>query len=305
VKPSTWLRREQFVRLYLQPALGKVKLRDLTPLGYGRLIADLKADGALSAQTIHHLHGVCHPALEEARLLELVAHYSAHGAKLPKIVKHEARTLAPDQMRAFLDATRGDRLEALYWLVLTTGMREGELCGLHWADVDLDGASLFVRTAQERDYTGYRMGTPKSERSRRPLPLRPYVVEQLRAHCARQAAERLALGAAWEDQDLVFPTATGAPMKPYTLLRRAYRPLLSRAGLDATFTFHELRHSLGTLARKLGVRVEDVSKALGHASADITQRVYIHADGDDLRDALAVLDNVFAPAVRKDARADG
>jgi integrase len=145
-------------------------------------------------------------------------------------------TLSPEQARQFLDAARGDRLEALYVLAITTGMRLGELLRLRWREVDLNARVLSIRGARP----GEGGGGPKTQRSRRPVVLTEVAAAALRRHRAAQAAERIRAGAAWQDQDLVFPNTVGGPLNPSNLRHRSFHALLEPAGLPR-IRFHDLR----------------------------------------------------------------
>lgn len=159
--------------------------------------------------------------------------------------RFEQIPLSPLEARAFLDAVRGDRLEALYAVAVAIGLRQGEILGLRWSDVDLDGGTIRVSQALQR--VGGRMTfvEPKSLRSRRTIPMPPTVARALRAHRARQLEERLAGGPDWNAHDLVFISTTGTPLDGRNLTRR-FQAVLERAGLPR-MRFHDARHTCATL----------------------------------------------------------
>jgi integrase len=202
--------------------------------------------------------------------------------------------LTAAQAQRLMDAVVGDRLEAPYALAITTGMRQGELLGLRWSDVDLQGGWLQVRQVlQYQAGTGYVFVEPKTATSRRSTKLPTITMEALRQHRLRQNEERLALGPAWADLDLVFPNSIGKPMDGVHLLRREFLPLLQRAGL-ARIRFHDLRHTAATLL--LGQRrasVNAVSRMLGHAGAAITVGIYGHVTSDQERQPAEAMDALF------------
>src|SRR5262245_64103983 len=127
--------------------------------------------------------------------------------------RHEMTTLCPEQARAFLDAAQGSRFEALYVVALTTGMRRGELLALRWRDVDLSAGTVQVRDTMQRTAEGFVTGEPKTKRSRRQVNLTRTAIEALRRHRAAQNEERLKLGAAWTDLDLIFANEVGKPIE--------------------------------------------------------------------------------------------
>lgn len=166
-------------------------------------------------------------------------------------------------------------------------MRQGELLGLRWRDVDLDRAALQVRMSLQETTGRYILAETKTAHSRRSVALAPATVAALRAHRARQDAERLALGAAWDGAlDLVFPNERGGLMIPHNLAKRSFKRLLARAGLPATVRFHDLRHTAATLLLARGVHAKVVSELLGHADIAITLRVYAHVT-PHMQDAAA------------------
>ena len=178
-------------------------------------------------------------------------------------------------------------------LALTSGMRLGELLGVRWRDIDLDAGSLQVRHTMLRTAAGLHLTEPKTARSRRRIALAPNAREALRAHRGRQAAERLQLGRAWEDQDLVFANAIGKPVEAGNLLRRSFLPLLTKAALPR-IRFHDLRHTAATLLRSQGVHPKVVSELLGHSSIGLTLDTYSHVLPDMQQQAATAMDRLFS-----------
>ena len=153
-------------------------------------------------------------------------------------------------------------------------MRQGELLGLRWTDVDLDSGTLSVQRSLDTDGT---FNPPKRDKSRRTVKLTASAVKALRDHRTVQNAERLQLGSLWEDGDLVLPNTTGRPMDHNNLYRRGFKPLLRRAGLaDLGFTFHSLRHTCATLLLSKNVNPKIVQEILGHATISQTMDTYSH-----------------------------
>ena len=139
VKERTWTRYEEIVRLHLEPAIGHVKLPKLNALDVQELYL-IKQDSGLSARTVQIVHTTLHKALKQAVRWSLVSENVTEVVTPPRPQKKEIRTLSPEVVKGLLRAARGERFEALYVLAITTGMRQGELLGLKWGDVDLDGA---------------------------------------------------------------------------------------------------------------------------------------------------------------------
>lgn len=291
VRLTTWMRYEQFVRLHIVPSLGKFALSKLTPQQLQSLYVR-KLESGLSSTTVHHLHMALHCAFDAAVRLGLVQRNICDLVDPPAMRETEYSTLTPEQVRVLLAAARGDRFEALYAVVLSTGMREGELLALKWSAVDLDQGTVQVRATIHRTIEGFTVSHTKTARSRRKLVLTPTAIDALRRHRVRQAEERLARGEAWEDQDLVFPNTVGKPMEVSNFARRCYKPLLKKASLPDV-RFHDLRHTAATLLLLEGVHPKIVSEMLGHASVSITLDIYSHVIPDMQRTAMEAMERVL------------
>lgn len=178
-------------------------------------------------------------------------------------------------------------------------MRQGELLALHWADVDLDSGILQVRGTLHRvpgvsvsDKSGLVISDPKTSHSRRPVRLCAVAVDALKGHRTRQLQERLALGAAWHDQDLVFTNSIGRPCEARNVIRTSYKPLLERAGVPYV-KFHALRHSAATLLLAQGIHPAIVAQMLGHTTISMTIDTYSHVTLDMQQPAADAMDRLF------------
>lgn len=292
VRPSTARRYEQFVRLHLAPHVGAVKLDKLAPAHLVKLYATLAQ--ALAPRTIGHVHLCLHSALETAVRWELLTRNVCDLVDPPRARKPEIAFLSPDQARKVLAAARGDPLEALYALALTTGMRKGEILGLKWADVDLAAATLQIRRAITWEKgRGLIESEPKSAAAHRTVALTDLAVDALRRHHTSQKRARLFAGPRWEERGLVFPNGEGRPLHPENLLRRSFAPLLERAGVPRV-RFHDLRHSAASLLLALGTHPKIVSEMLGHSSISLTLGTYSHTAPTLQRDAVAKLGDLLA-----------
>ena len=291
VRPQTWQRYESYFRRQVLPTLGRVRLDGLTAQHFERLYAQLLSDG-LSAQTVIHVHRVVHVALKHALRSGLVAYNVAERVDPPRAHRTMMHTLSGDEARRFLVAASGDRLEALYTLALTTGMRQGELLGLHWRDVDLGKRRLSVNVALHRLGGKFVFDEPKSASSRRSLELSVLAVEALRRHRVRQAQERLAAGERWVDLDLVFPNEVGNPINVSNLIPRSFHPLLEKAGVPR-IRFHDLRHTAATLLLEQGEHPKVVQEMLGHSQIGLTLDTYSHVTPGMHRKAADTFDRLL------------
>ncbi len=195
--------------------------------------------------------------------------------------KQEMTPLSPTQARVLLDTAReaDDRWSALYVLAVSTGLRQGELLGLQWEDVDLANATLRVRhTLQPPGFpkgAPARLTPPKTRRSLRSVRLPHSAVQALFRHRKLQEAERARANGSWRDRRLVFPNTLGGYADYTNLVPRHFKPLLRRSGLP-NIRFHDLRHTCATLLLTKGVHPKIVSEMLGHSSVSITLDVYSH-----------------------------
>ncbi len=192
------------------------------------------------------------------------------------------QALASGQVVQLLETARGDRLEALYVLAVTTGLRQGELLGLQWEDVDLAGAALHVRHTLHELNGRLWIGEPKTRRARRQVDLPSIAVVALQDHRERMLIEGHSDG-------LVFCDTQGGPLRKSNLLRRSFLPLLKRAGLP-TIRFHDLRHTAATLLLAQGVHPKIVQERLGHSQISLTLDTYSHVLPGMGREAASKLD---------------
>jgi integrase len=274
LKQRTWTRYEQLMRCHAVPVLGKQPLEKITPQQVQRLYGEVQAAGS-SPGTVRQMHAVLHKAFKQAVLWNLVPRNVLDAVVPPKPRRRQMATLDPEQARRLLAAVEGDRYEALFVLALTTGMRQGELLGLRWQDVELDHGTLRIQASMQRTKDGFALSDPKTNRSRRQVILTDSAKASLRRHRVDQAARRLLVGAVWLDQNLVFTNEVGGPLEASHVLRHCFYPLLMKAELPK-IRFHDLRHTAATLLLGRGVHPKIVSEMLGHSNIYITLDLYSH-----------------------------
>jgi integrase len=291
IKPRTWRRYGELVRLHIVPTLGTIPLAKLTAQQVQLLYAR-KLEEGLAPATVRQLHATLHRALRTALRLGMVHRNVADMVDAPRVPHKEMKTLSEEQMATLLAAAVGDRLEALYVLAIGTGMRLGELLALAWRDVDLESGWLQVRTTLQRTPSGFVLAEPKTAQSRRRIALPIAVATALRAHRARQLEERMQLGPAWIDRGLVFPDEAGEPLDGISVLRYSFYALLKRAGLPR-IRFHDLQHTAATLLLAHGINPKIVSEMLGHSSISITLNLYSHVLPHMQQQAAEVMDRVL------------
>jgi integrase len=283
LEPNTYDVWADYIRGYILPGIGEIRLQDLGPGHLRRLYTDLadhgrRRDGkGLAPATVRYTHTIVHRALADAVELGYVVRNVAglKAARPPAVPKVERRVWAPEQLRKFLTAMAAHRFAVLWHLDCTTGLRRSELLGLPWTALDLEAGELAVvqRLVRVNRKWEIRRGT-KTAKSARRIALDPATVAMLRAHRKTQATERLAWGPAWQDNGLVFCREDGSLLRPDTVTE-TFKRLAAEAGLPE-LTFHGLRHSHATAGLATGVPVKVMSERLGHATTAITSDLYQH-----------------------------
>lgn len=280
-------------RLHIEPHIGGTALRRLLPEHIANTMEVLRQHEC-GTNLRRQVLTVLRAALNRAVAAGHMPANPSIDVAMPAASKHRVDALTLAETKAFLKAAQGDRLYALYVLAVGTGMREGELLGLHWNDVDLVAGRIQVRQALHEEGGELVLGPTKSGKGR-PIVLDDLSRRALKAH-QRSSAE--------SDSLYVFHDANGGPLRKSNLIRRSFKPLLKAAEVR-DIRFHDLRHTHATLALKAGVHPKIVQERLGHASINITLDLYSHALPDIQQDAVGKLDALWAgkPAKRRKAKA--
>jgi integrase len=184
--------------------------------------------------------------------------------------------------------TADDRLGTLFATALYTGMRQGELLGLRWLDVDLDAGTLRVRQAVQKIDDAWQFVEPKSANGRRTVPLCQPAIDVLRRQKEHVRAMRQQADMAWQEWGLVFPSAVGTPLDSSNVTHHLQRKLA--AAELPNVTFHALRHTCGSLLHQEGVPARTIMEILGHSQITLTLGTYCHATNamfDEAAGALA------------------
>lgn len=298
-RPKTYRIYEQLVRTHLTPMLGHHHLTKLTPQHVQQMLTT-KLSTDLSPRTVQRLRDVLRNALNHALRWGLVQRNVAALVDPPTVEDGDMHVLTTAHARVLLDAARGDRWEALYQVALSLGLRQGEILGLRWDDVDLDRRTLRIAYALQAVDGTLQLVKPKTKRSIRTLPLPSTLVGALDAHRARQADDRRGAGERWQEHGLVFATGVGTPIHPRNLVR-SFHQLLKRAGLPP-MRFHDLRHSCLSLLAAQGVPPRVAMEIAGHSDIRLTQNIYTHVLDESKQQAATAMDVLFRD-VSEDARA--
>jgi integrase len=292
LKPSTVHAYRQKIDSYLKPTIGAERLQSLSPSRLSVVFRTMSESGGaggrpLSARSVEYTRAILRKALNDAVTERVIEINPVTGSKIPKRdgkPKHVTWTGA--QQRSFLAAVDATRWSVVWLVALATGMRRGELCGLTWADVDLKAGVIAV----ERSTTqlgGRRVTTTPKNHERRKVSIDPTTTAALKEWRRKQAEERLAWGAAYQDVDgLVFTWEDGTPVPP-DYLTKEFVKVQSSLGLPR-MSLHGTRHSHATTLLREGVPVHIVSKRLGHKDPSVTLNVYADAIPEDDDRAVAV-----------------
>src|SRR5215212_8199192 len=274
VRGTTFERYEQITRKHIVPEVGRVKFKDLTP-AHVRGLYKTKLEAGLSPRTVQYIHVTLHKALKQAVQDGLIPRNATEAVKPPQVRRQEISPLSAEQVKVLLETACGDRLEALSVLAIHTGLRQGELLGLKWEDVDLESGTLRVRRTLATTKSGPMLTAPKTKGSRRSVKLTQGALDALRSHLERQLQEIDSAGSLWRENGLVFASEIGEPLNRHHLTSRRFKALLKRAQLPE-IRFHDLRHTCATLLLTKNVNPKIVSEMLGHASIAITLDTYSH-----------------------------
>ncbi len=290
LRPRTYSSYEMHVRVHLKPALGNIPLLQLQPAHVQQFL-NSKLSCGLSPASIARIRATLRAALNQALRWGEVHRNVATLVDTPRQAQHEVDPLSPDQARAFLDHISGHRWYPLYTLALLTGLRQGELLGLRWNDIDLQEGTLTVRHALQRIEGRRRLVEPKTAQSRRTIVLASTAVAALCRQRDWQEARRAAMGDSWQETGFVFSTRQGTPLDGSEVTRQ-FQKLLSAAGLPRK-RFHDLRHSCATFLIAEGVSPRDIMAILGHSGIAVTMNTYAHVLPETQRAAAQRIDNLL------------
>ncbi|MGO8849853.1 tyrosine-type recombinase/integrase [Mycobacterium sp.] len=289
-KPATKQRYREIARKHLCRILGDVSLSKLRKSHVDALVVTLRREG-LADTSVRLAYTVLRAVLADAESDKLIADNAAARAGRPGIARREARHLSAADVVKVLNAAAGERYRNVLVLIATTGLRRGEALALSWDHVNLKGGALKVVATANIVDGQLDISEPKSDRSRRAIPLSPAVVTLLKAQRATQAGERLRAGERWTDRGLVFTDEFGAPVNPRAILRAVQRSA-ARAGVKDV-TVHTLRHSAAVAWLEAGAHIKVVADLLGHSSIAITGDIYGHASDAATRSAVDGLSEVL------------
>ncbi len=304
LRDNTYTLYDGVISRHIIPGIGGVRLSRLTPAHLQGLLAALEQDqvGPATRQVVFR---VLHRALKQAAVWGMVPRNACETVARPRVPRPTMRTFDAAQVRQLLAAAKGDRLEALYVMAVSTGMRQGELLGLQWEDIDLGHGAVQIRH-QLQDVAGkLALVEPKTSRSRRRVDLPALAVVALLEHRERMRRQGRSIG-----EGYVFTDTEGGPIRKSNLRRRSFEPLLELQALreelrkegvaeDALpkplprIRFHDLRHTAATLHLASGTHPKVVQEMLGHSTISMTLDTYSHTVPSMQKEAAATMDRLL------------
>ena len=293
IRYTTWAQYCCVVGHNILPGIGHIKMVDLKPDHIQHLY------DALLGRKIGHFsllktHTVLRSALSRAVKVGMIPHNPACAVMLPKEPATEMKILDEAQVNQLLVIALQHRWEVLFHLAVTTGMREMELLGLKWTDLDWVNQTLKVERQLLRPHgEGVQFSSPKTKFGKRTLKLGSKTIEVLRRHSERQRQDRIAAGDHWNEYGLIITNHSGGPIQ-YRNLLREYKKLLKDAGLPS-IRFHDLRHTAASLMLNRNVPVIVVSRRLGHSKPSITLDIYGHLISSAESEVAELIDEMISP----------
>ncbi|MDY5611976.1 tyrosine-type recombinase/integrase [Dysosmobacter sp.] len=295
VRPSSHQTYRGYIENHIKPNIGSIPLNKLTSLELQKLYKKLLGNGrverieskkqpkGLSAKTVRNINQIISSALNLAIEQKLILTNPADACALPTLEHREMKTLPTEQLTSFLREAKESGVFEMYYIELATGLRRGELLGLKWSDIDLEHGSLRVQRQIAR-IDGEIVEAPlKTKNAYRTLPLSADAIDVLKAQKKKCGTS-----------PYVFPSPTGGPISPDSVLHMLHR-VLKRAGLPKV-RFHDLRHTFATLALQNGVDIKTVSGMLGHFSAGFTLDTYAHVTTSAQKEAANTMGGVLRVA---------
>ncbi len=294
LRTSTWTHYEGVIRRHVIPAVGAIKIRDLTPQHIERLYNRLHKNG-VGIPTIDKIHTALHSALAHATKTGLISRNPISPTIRPKAPPQEMKFLDDNQVHTLLISLMGHRWEALFHLAVVSGMRQMEILGLKWSDLDWDNKIIQVdRQLSRKQNSGDVQFAPlKTKFSIRQVDLGDRSIQMLSKHLAQQQVARENAGDKWVENDLIFTNTTGSPIH-YRNLLRDFKIILKRAGLPE-IRFHDLRHTAASLMLNNGVAPLVASRRLGHARPSITLDIYGHLIPNKQAETAELMDELVTP----------
>ena len=298
VRPATLHGYRKVIENSISPALGQQRLSTITRRDLEQLYAALATGGGrngqpLAPKTVRNIHGVIHSALADAVNWEMIPASPAHGAKVSRAIPNEMTAWTEDEANRFLSHVQHSERFWIWRLLLATGMRRGELCGLRWTDINFVKGEISIRGTRVVADTVVD-GPTKTAAGRRTNSLDRGTLTALRQHRDDWRAYLNQIEAPFDPEAFVVLGLDGRPPHPETV-SRWWRTDVQAAGVPR-IRLHDARHTAASIMLRNGVPLKMVSERLGHSDVAITMRTYQHVTQNDDRAAAEVLGRVLGGA---------
>lgn len=308
--PKTLHRYKEMLDNRILPALGNIKLEQLRPVHINRFINDLAVaprldgrPGQLSPMTVRHHYRCLSAILQDAYKWGLIPENPCNRTEPPKVPRTRIRTLTEEETQQMLLSLQEQSLKGrtLIWLAIASGLREGEIMGLEWDDIDFADSTISVkRVSQYLPGRGVYTKAPKNESSQRTIAIPENVMALLREYRIEWLENKLKAGSLWQGTNRIFCTWDGRPGTPDWPLKWWHR-FLMRAGLPKV-SFHSLRHLSATMLIAANVPLKNVSERLGHTNINTTTNIYAEALKSVDRQAAEKIGELLEPKNRRKNR---
>ena len=292
-RPHTVLQYRQLIEMHILPMLGKMRLTDIQPAHLKQLYLAKKEEGR-GARTVQLIHTTMHSILNQALKEGILGRNPAAAVERPKVEQAERQILTDSQAQQLVIASQDSHIGTIIYLALMTGMREGELLGLKWSDLDWAKGQLLVqRQLQRMKGKGSVLVPPKTKAGRRQIKLGPGTLDRLAAHKKEQELMKAAMRNRWEENELIFPNTLGKPMACENMWSE-FKGLLKKNGLPM-IRFHDLRHTSISFLLDIGTPVNTVQRRAGHSKASVTTDTYGHSLAHAEEEAAERIEEMLTP----------
>jgi integrase len=298
IKPSTYETHYGAIKNHIKDTtIGNMALPKINKHHIQTLYNDLQDKPAV-ARRIHVMLKDC---LKEAVENRLLKKNPVGTIKTPKINKADIQIFTVDEQRRFIKALEGFNRRVVLMLALQTGLRLGELVGLKWSDLDLKAKTITVRRNIKRVQTDFRADAkkktqilelePKTEKSKRTIPLMESAVKALEEHQKQQRILEIKHKLVWKGEDWIFTTLDGSLIEPRNLVR-SFKAVLKKADLP-DINFHALRHTFVSRLLEAGENIKTISELIGHTNVAFTLNTYAHILDENKQSAVEKIDSLF------------
>ena len=293
IKNNTWSLYEATIRNHIIPFLGREKISDITPEKI-QLLYLQKEQAGTGIRTIRIIHTVLNNSLKKAVKLGIIHTNPTKATTPPTYECPEMEIYSEFEITQLLMAVKGTNIETLIYFAVTTGLRQSELLGLQWSDINWDRKTIFVKRQLMRKFKkpNYFV-SPKTKSGKRTISLGENTIQKLQEHYRKQQIHKKKIGTKWQENDLIFPSAVGTPMSQRNLYKK-FKAVIRQAGMR-NIRFHDLRHTAASLMLNHGIPVLIVAKRLGHSKVSVTLDTYGHLLPGMEQETANFIDELITP----------